>query len=36
VNDLHFAAGRKADQLTFDNQERIASLGFQNTEKSQR
>jgi len=34
-NDLHFNAGRKADQLTFDNQERIAGLlGFQNTEKS--
>ncbi|CAG1066268.1 Bifunctional uridylyltransferase/uridylyl-removing enzyme [uncultured bacterium] len=34
-NELHFGAGRKADQLTFDHQERIASLlGFQNTEKS--
>ncbi|MCC6503138.1 MAG: [protein-PII] uridylyltransferase [Deltaproteobacteria bacterium] len=34
-NELHFFAGRKADQLTFDNQERIAGLlGFQNTEKS--
>lgn len=34
-NELHFGAGRKADQLTFDHQERIAALmGFQNTEKS--
>lgn len=34
-NELHFGAGRKADQLTFDHQERIARvLGFQNTEKA--
>lgn len=34
-NELHFGAGRKADQLTFDHQERIASLlGFQNTDKA--
>jgi [protein-PII] uridylyltransferase len=32
-NDLHFAAGRKTDQLTFDHQERIAeTLGFSATE----
>lgn len=34
-NELHFGAGRKADQLTFDHQERIAALlGFQNSDKS--
>lgn len=32
-NELHFGAGRKTDQLTFDHQERIAGLlGFRNTE----
>ncbi|MBI5970558.1 MAG: [protein-PII] uridylyltransferase [Deltaproteobacteria bacterium] len=34
-NELHFFTGRKSDQLTFDHQERIASLlGFKNTEHS--
>jgi len=34
-NELHFGAGRKTDQLTFDHQERIAGLlGFENSEKS--
>ncbi len=34
-NELHYHAGRKNDQLTFDQQERIARLrGFKNTENS--
>ena len=34
-NELHFATGRKNDQLTFDHQERIASLlGFESNEKA--
>jgi len=34
-NELHYHAGRKNDQLTFDQQERIAGLrGFKNTENS--
>ncbi len=33
-NDLHFSAKRKADQLNFEAQERIAELfGFKNTKK---
>ncbi len=32
-NELHFEAGRKVDQLTFDHQERLADiLNFKNTE----
>lgn len=34
-NDLHYESNRKADQLTFDHQERMARLlGFRNTEKA--
>lgn len=34
-NELHFEAGRKMDQLTFDHQERIAGLlGYEKTEHS--
>lgn len=34
-NELHYESNRKADQLTFDHQERIAALlGFRNTEKA--
>ncbi len=34
-NEMHFSTGRKSDQLTFDQQERIAKLlGFESTEKS--
>ncbi|HXI09369.1 MAG TPA: [protein-PII] uridylyltransferase [Thermodesulfobacteriota bacterium] len=34
-NELHYESNRKADQLTFDHQERIAGLlGFRNTEKA--
>lgn len=34
-NELHYESNRKADQLTFDHQERIARLlGFKNTEKA--
>ncbi|MFQ5465947.1 MAG: [protein-PII] uridylyltransferase [Thermodesulfobacteriota bacterium] len=34
-NELHLETGRKADQLTFDHQERIARLsGFENTKHS--
>ncbi len=34
-NELHYHSGRKNDQLTFDEQERIAKLlGFKKTEKS--
>lgn len=34
-NELHFATGRKNDQLTFDHQERIAGLlGFESNEKA--
>jgi len=33
-NELHFAVKRKTDQMTFDHQERIATvLGYVNTEK---
>jgi len=33
-NELHFGAGRKTDQLTFDHQERIAGLlGFQSSDR---
>ena len=33
-NELHFGAGRKTDQLTFDHQERISALlGFQSTDR---
>lgn len=34
-NELHFATGRKNDQLTFDHQERIASIfGFESNERA--
>ncbi|MEK6599112.1 MAG: [protein-PII] uridylyltransferase [Deltaproteobacteria bacterium] len=34
-NDLHFESKKKADQLTFDHQERIAKLfGFEDTKES--
>lgn len=34
-NELHYESNRKADQMTFDHQERIAGLlGFKNTEKA--